>query len=142
VWLHVVWATLERRPMFTKPAAVQVSGFLSKYAAEKGFYMKANYVNADHVHALIDLPTSLCIEDIMQLLKGSSSHFINESKLVAGKFTWGRGYGVFSVSHSDVEHVTTYVAEQEEHHRKRSFADEVKLLIERHQLRWHEEGNR
>ena len=104
--------------------------------------MKANYVNADHVHALIDLPTSLCIEDIMQLLKGSSSHFINESKLVAGKFTWGRGYGVFSVSHSDVEHVTTYVAEQEEHHRKRSFADEVKLLIERHQLRWHEEGNR
>ena len=137
-----MWATLERRPMFSRPAAVQVSGFVTKYAAEKGIYMKKNYVNADHVHALIDLPTSLCVEDLLHLLKGGSSHWINESKLVAGRFAWGRGYGVFSVSHSDVDGVIKYIAGQEEHHRKRSFADEVKLLIERHQLRWHEEGNR
>lgn len=128
--------------MLTKPGAVQLSGFLSKYAAEKGIYMKTNYVNADHVHALIDLPTSLCVEEVMQLLKGSSSHWINESKLVPGRFAWARGYGVFSVSHSDVDGVVKYIAGQEEHHRKRSFADEVRLLIERHQLRWHEEGNR
>ena len=138
----MVWATLERWPLLTKAAAVQVSGFVSKYAAEKGFYMKTNYVNADHVHALIDLPTGLSIEELMQLLKGGSSHWINESKLVAGRFAWGRGYGVFSVSHSDVDGVVKYIAGQEEHHRKRSFADEVRLLIERHQLRWHEEENR
>jgi len=113
-----------------------------KYAAEKGIYMKTNYVNADPMHALLDLPTSLCVEDLLQLLKGSSSHWINESKLVARSFAWGRGYGAFSVSHSDIDGVVKYIAGQEEHHRKRSFADEVKLLIERHQLRWHEEGNR
>ena len=142
MWLHVVWATLKRRLLLTKAAAVQVSGFVSKYAAEKGFYMKTNYVNADHVHALIDLPTGLSIEELMQLPKGGSSHWINESKLVAGRFAWGRGYGVFSVSHSDVDGVVKYIAGQEEHHRKRSFADKVRLLIERHQLRWHEEENR
>ena len=142
IWLHLVWATLERRPLITKEAAIHLSGFLSKYAAEKGIYMKLNHVNVDHVHALIDLPTSMSVEDLMQLLKGTSSHWINESNLVRGKFAWGRGYGVFSVSHSDVSVVTKYIAEQEEHHRKRSFGDKVKLLIERHQLNWREEGNR
>jgi putative transposase len=142
IWLHLVWATLERRPVLTQIAAPQLCGFLSKYAAEKGIYMKINYVNADHVHALIDLPTGMCVEDLMQLLKGASSHWLNESSLVVDKFSWGRGYGVFSVSHSDVSGVANYIARQEEHHRKRSFADEVKLLLERHKLQWHEEGNR
>lgn len=142
IWLHLVWATLERRPLLTKDSASQLSGFLTKYAAEKGIYMKINYVNADHVHALIDLPTSSALEAVMQLLKGASSHWINENNLVPGKFSWGRGYGVFSVSHSDVSVVAKYIAEQEEHHRKRTFGDEVKLLIEKHQLKWHKEENR
>jgi putative transposase len=139
VWLHLVWATLERRPLLPKPAAVKLSGFLSQYTSQKGIYMKINYVNADHVHVLIDLPTSLCIEEAMQLLKGASSHWINENGLVPGKFGWGRGYGVFSVSHSDVGEVARYIADQEEHHRKRSFAEELKLFVERYGLQWHDD---
>jgi REP element-mobilizing transposase RayT len=60
VWLHLVWATLERRLLLQKSVAAQLSGYLSKYASGKGIYMKINYVNCDHVHTLIDLPTSLC----------------------------------------------------------------------------------
>jgi len=48
--------------------------------------MKINYVNADHVHALVDLPTALSIEELMQLLKGSSSHWINANNVLSGKF--------------------------------------------------------
>ncbi|MCI0537873.1 MAG: IS200/IS605 family transposase [Verrucomicrobiales bacterium] len=136
VWLHLVWATLERRPFLGKPAAVELSTYFHEYASEKGIYMKINYVNADHVHALIDLPTSLCIEDLMQLLKGSSSHWINENNLVGGKFGWGRGYGVFSVSQSGVADVARYIANQEEHHRKINITDELKLLVKRYGLEW------
>jgi REP element-mobilizing transposase RayT len=50
VWVHLIWATLERRPLLSKPAAVKLSGYLSSYSAEKGVYMKINYVNAEHVH--------------------------------------------------------------------------------------------
>jgi len=142
VWLHLVWATLERRPLLPKAAAVKVSGYLSEYAAEKGIYMKINYVNADHVHVLIDLPTSLCVEEVMQLFKGGSSHWINENGLVPGKFGWGRGYGAFSVSHSGVGEVAKYIADQEEHHRKRSFAEEIRLFVERYELKWHDDENR
>ncbi len=101
--------------------------------------MKINYVNADHVHVLVDLPTSLTIEEMMHLLKGASSHWINENNLLMRKFAWGRGYGVFSVSHSGVGHVAQYIAQQEEHHRTRSFAEEVQKLVERYGLQWHKE---
>jgi len=101
--------------------------------------MKINYVNSDHVHALVDLPTGLAIEEMMQHFKGSSSHWINQSDLVPGKFAWGRGYGVFSVSHSGIGEVGKYIAGQEDHHRKRTFSDELKLFVERYGLKWHNE---
>src|SRR5215467_8841612 len=116
VWLHLVWATLERRPILTKTSAVRLSNFLHEYASEKGIYMKINYVNLDHVHAVVDLPTRLSIEEMMHLLKGASSHWINQSNLLRAKFAWGRGYGAFSVSHSGIEIVAKYVAGQQEHH--------------------------
>jgi REP element-mobilizing transposase RayT len=136
VWLHLVWATLERRPYLSPPAAAKLSGYLTRYADEKGVYMKINYVNPEHVHALVDLPTSKTIEDVMQLFKGSSSHWINEQNLVPGKFGWGRGYGVFSISQSGVAEVASYIAGQEEHHRKKSFVEELKLFVKRYGLEW------
>ncbi len=139
IWLHLTWGTLERRPLLCRSAAVKASAFLSQYAAEKGLYMKTNYVNADHVHVLVDLPTHLCVEEAAHLLKGASSHWINESNLVQGKFGWGRGYGAFSVSHSGVGEVARYIAAQEQHHRRRSFTEELRRLVERYELTWHKD---
>jgi REP element-mobilizing transposase RayT len=104
--------------------------------------MKINYFNPEHVHALIDLPTNKSIEEVVQLLKGSSSHWINEKRLLRGRFSWGRGYGAFSVSHSHVEQVAAYIADQEKHHRKKTFNREFETLVEKYGLEWFEEGNR
>jgi len=139
VWLHLIWATLERRPLLSKSAAAKVSGYLTQYASEKGIYMKINYVNPEHVHVLIDLPTHLCIEESMQLFKGSSSHWINENNLLPGKFGWGRGYGAFSVSQSGAAEAAKYIANQEEHHRKKSFSEELQLFVKRYELKWQDD---
>ncbi len=138
-WLHLIWTTLDREPMLTKPAAVKASRFLSKYALEKNIYLKINYFNADHVHTLIDLPTGKSIEEVVQLFKGSSSHWINENRLLRGKFSWGRGYGAFSVSHSHVDRVAAYVAHQEEHHRKKTFGQEFETFVKKYGLNWIDE---
>jgi putative transposase len=135
----MIWTTLDREPVLTKQTAAKASRFLSNYSQEKGIYLKINYFNAEHVHALIDLPTNKCLEEVFQLFKGSSSHRINENKLVRGKFAWGRGYGAFSVSHSDVERVATYIATQEEHHRKRTFSDEFQIFVKKYGLEWNDE---
>jgi len=128
--------------MLDKRAAARASVNLSEYSLEKGIYMKINYFNADHTHALIDLPTNLTIEQVTQLLKGSSSHWINQNRLLKGKFAWGRGYGAFSVSHSDIDRVSKYIANQGEHHRKGTFEEEYQLFVERYGLEWRDEENR
>jgi REP element-mobilizing transposase RayT len=137
----LIWGALDRARLLNKTAAKRVSRYLNDYAESKGVYMKINYVNADHVHALLDLPTAVSIEELMQL-KGSSSHWINSHDVVTGKFAWGRGYGAFSVSQSNVSHVARYVADQEEHHRVRTFAEELREFIDRHGLRWEDEESR
>jgi putative transposase len=139
--VHLIWGTLNREKVLNKEAAERVSRYLHEYAETKSVYMKINYVNADHVHALLDLPTGLSIEEVAQLLKGSSSHWINVNDLVAGKFAWGRGYGAFSVSESNVGQVAAYIAGQGQHHRVRTFAQEFKEFIHRYGLRQSEEGS-
>ena len=52
--------------MLDKRAAAKASVHLSDYAVEKRIYMKINYFNSDHTHGLIDLPTSMCIEELIQ----------------------------------------------------------------------------
>ncbi len=141
-WLHLVWETLRREPVLDQHAATKASVNLLDYARQKGIYMRINYFNADHTHALIDLPTNLTIEQAIQLLKGSSSHWINQNRLVSGRFAWGRGYGAFSVSHSDIERVSNYIAQQADHHRKRTFEEEYQLFVKRYGLSWRDERNR
>ena len=65
-WLHLIWETLRREPMLDKRAAAKASANLSQYSYEKGIYMKINFFNADHTHALIDLPTNLTIEQVVR----------------------------------------------------------------------------
>ncbi len=102
--------------------------------------MKINYVNAEHVHALIDLPTKHSIEETLKLLKGASSYWVNQNRIVPAKFAWGRGYGAFSVSQSNVDGVSKYIANQEEHHRRKTFAEEYQKLVRAYGLEWRDEG--
>jgi putative transposase len=138
-WLHLIWGTLKREGMFAPPTAAKVSVFLTDYARKNGIYMKINFVNPDHVHTLIDLPTNQTIEQVVKLLKGASSHWINEQELLNGKFAWGRGYGAFSVSQSGVDEVCTYIAGQAEHHRIKTFTEEYERFVKVYGLTWHEE---
>ena len=112
-WVHLIWGTLNREKVLHSKAAARVSRYISQYAERNEIYMKINYVNVDHVHALVDLPTSHSVEKVIQLIKGSSSHWINANNVIAGKFAWGRGYGVFSVSESNIGHVAAYIAGQQ-----------------------------
>src|SRR5689334_16457789 len=66
-------------------------------------------------------------------------HWVNKNNLLNEKFAWGRGYGVFSVSHSGASEAAKYIGGQEEHHRKRSFSEEFRMLVERYGLKWHED---
>lgn len=98
--------------------------------------MRINYVNTDHIHALIDLPTSETIENVLQLLKGSSSHYINQDLIKNSKFSWGRGYAAFSVSVSQLDKVTRYIQNQAAHHKKKTFSEEYRDFITKYGIQY------
>ena len=139
IWLHLVWTTLNREQLLTPPAAAGLSGFLDEYAKSQGVYLKVNFVNPDHVHAVIDLPTGRPAGDIVQSFKGASLQWANERGLVAGGLSWGSGYGCFSVSESKVAEVAKYIADQPDYHRLKTYAEEWRAFVEKHQLQWRDE---
>jgi len=78
----------------------------------------------DHIHAFVGLEPSMRISDLARDMKNNSSNFINDNKLVKGKFSWQGGYGAFSYSHSHIDRVYNYILNQEKHHKKKTFQDE------------------
>ena len=97
-------------------------------------------MNAEHVHVLLDLPASLSLEECVKLVKGASSHWINQERIVPGRFRWARGYAAFSVSESNVPTIVRYIASQAEHHRIKTFGDEFDAVARRHGLQCQTEG--
>ena len=85
----------------------------------------------DHVHCLVSLGTDQTIEKIAQLIKGESSFWVNKSGVCKTKFGWQDEYFAVSVSEVNVPAVRKYIANQEEHHRTKSFEDEFQVFMKR-----------
>jgi putative transposase len=83
----------------------------------------------DHVHVLIGLKPAIALADLVREIKADSTNFINDQKLVRGRFNWQEGYGAFSYGHSQLNTIIRYIQSQEKHHARRSFKDEYLSLL-------------
>jgi len=79
---------------------------------------------SDHVHILIGLNPAMALADLVRDIKADSSNFINKKRWVRGRFSWQEGYSAFSYGHSQLDTIISYIRNQEQHHRRRSFKDE------------------
>lgn len=131
-YMHCVWSTKERRRLINP-------GLQERLWPYFGGIARANKMSAievggveDHVHILLSLPSTLAISKAVQLLKGNSSKWIHESFPEHRAFEWQEGYGAFSIGVSGVEATVDYIRRQEEHHRKRTFRDELADFLKKH----------
>jgi len=83
----------------------------------------------DHIHILVGLNPKQSISDLMRLVKGDSSEFINKENLTKRKFLWQEGYGAFSNSRSQIDGVVKYILNQKKHHLKKNFRDEYLEIL-------------
>jgi hypothetical protein len=79
------------------------------------------------------------ISDLVRDIKNNSSNFINEQNWLKGKFSWQEGYGVFSYAHSQIENVYQYIANQEEHHKKKTFKEEYIEFLKKFEVEYNEQ---
>ena len=129
IWIHLIWNTKEGFATVSRDLKHRLLLHIRENAKVKGIYIKEINCVSDHVHALISLGTNQKIADVARLLKGESSHWINTNKLTNTKFEWREEYYAGSVSESLVPIVRKYIREQEQHHRKLSFSEEVNELV-------------
>jgi len=124
IYLQYVFAVKGRQNLLQEPWREEVFKYISGII--KGKNQKPIIVNgvSDHVHVFVGLKPAMPIPDLIRDIKNNSSNFINENKWVKGKFSWQKGYGVFSYSHSQIDNVYRYIANQEAHHEKKTFKDE------------------
>lgn len=126
MWVHLVFSTKNRDPLLTKDIRYKVQEHIIKNCKDKSIYLKAINGHTDHIHCLISLGREQSIAKAAQLIKGESSFWINKHKLTETQFMWQDDYFAVSVSESMVPKVIAYIENQEQHHSKKSFDDEVR----------------
>ena len=92
----------------------------------------------DHVHMLVRMPTLCSVAEMVRVVKANSSRWVHEKWPNHRYFGWQTGYGAFSVSPSNVNAVTKYIAEQEEHHRRTSFQEEFLAFLQKNGVMYDE----
>ncbi len=88
----------------------------------------------DHIHCFFGLKPSMPISDLIRDIKNNSTNFINENRFLNNKFQWQEGYGAFSYSHSQIEHVYNYILNQEIYHSRKTFKEEYIDLLNRFEI--------
>ncbi|MDR3679917.1 MAG: IS200/IS605 family transposase [Flavipsychrobacter sp.] len=129
VWIHAVWGTKNRLPILTPETRPILFQHIKNNAVDKSFYI--DFVNGytDHVHCLFALNADMTIAKTLQLIKGESSFWANNQKLVEPKLEWADEYFAVSVSESMIDTVRNYIKNQEEHHKKITFQQEYNSFI-------------
>jgi REP element-mobilizing transposase RayT len=129
IYIQAVFAVQNRLSLLRKEWRDDLFKYITGIVTNQGYKLIIINGVANHVHMFVGMKPVQSLSDLMQDVKGDSSKWINKNRLVKGKFEWQPGYGAFSYSLSQIDHVCRYIANQEEHHRKRTFTEEYKELL-------------
>lgn len=135
---HVVFSTKHRTPTIHPTFQDDLYAYIGGIVRGEGGTLLEIGGMPDHVHLLIKLKPSIAPSSILQIIKGKSSKWLNAEKIDQQDFYWQEGFAAFSVSESQVENVRHYIQNQEEHHRKLSFQDELRALLSKHGIEFDE----
>jgi len=132
--VHVIFSTKERRRCISQEMQPRIWGYMAGIARNHGFEaIKIGGVE-DHVHVLLLLPPTIPLSKAVQMLKGSTSKHLNETKIKGDSFAWQEGYGAFSVSASQTPGVVEYIENQTKHHARRSFEEEFLEFLKKYSV--------
>lgn len=126
IWVHLVFSTKNNTPFLNSHSLrIQFFQHIKQNAEKKDIWIDCINGYQEHAHCLISLGKDQSISKIAQLIKGESSFWINQNKLIANKFIWQDDYWAVGVSERRLDLVRSYINSQEEHHKKKLFTEEL-----------------
>ena len=132
IYIHFVWSTKNRYPFLSTPdLRKSMWKHIRENAKKKGIFI--DFVNGyqEHCHCLVSLGDKQTIRQIMQLIKGESSHWINKEGMLKEQFEWQDEYFAVSVSESNIARLRNYIKNQEDHHSRKTWEVEYNELIDK-----------
>ncbi len=135
---HIVFSTKDRIPLIQRDLQERLYEYMGGIIRGEGGVLLEIGGVPDHVHLLAKLKADTAVAVMLRLLKSNSSKWVNEERLVQGRFGWQTGYAAFSVSESQAAKVRQYIQTQESHHKKVSFKEELIALLKKHHIEYDE----
>ena len=132
IWIHFVWSTKNRAPIMTADVRPKIFAHIKENGLLKNIHVDFVNGHIDHVHCLVSLKSTQTIATVAQQLKGESASWINKYNLCNKKLEWQDDYFAVSVSESGVDKVREYIKNQEEHHKKKTFAEEYDEFMKKY----------
>jgi putative transposase len=138
IHIQCVFAVKFRQSMICPEWKESLHKYITGIVRNHGQKMIAINSMPDHLHLFFGLRPTQSLSDLMKVVKGDSSEWINEQKFNGSKFRWQDGYGAFSYSRSQLKAVALYIENQEHHHRKKTFREEYKEILDRFEVQYDE----
>jgi putative transposase len=138
LYYHVVFGTKHRKPQIDRDLSARFSKYIGGIVRNEQSALLAAGGMPDHVHLLLAIHPTVCVADLVRLIKTNSSKWIHETWPTRRDFTWQSGYAAFTVSRSNLDEVRSYLANQEQHHHRLSFEEEFVRFLQRHDLPYDE----
>ena len=132
ILIHALFSTKNRYPWLIAEVRDELFLYLGGTVNKLGGQSVLVNGAEDHVHMLLVQPPRLSLADLMEKVKANSSGWVKKRWPSRRAFAWQSGYTAFSVSKSHATQVKRYIANQQEHHRKLSFQEEVLAFLEKH----------
>jgi len=139
IYIQVVFAVKGRENMIHSSWEEELYKYISGIVKNKEQKLLAINGMPDHIHILIGMRPSCCLSDLVREIKKSTNEFINDKRFLKNKFYWQEGYGAFSYSHSALDNIIGYIANQKEHHKKQTFREEYTSLLNQFQIEYKDE---
>ena len=134
IYIQIVFAVKGRQNLIPKQNREELHKYITGIVQNRDQKMLSIFCMPDHTHLLIGLKPNVCISDLVRDIKAGSSKFINDRNWINGKFNWQEGFGAFSYSKSQLDHVIKYIINQEEHHKKHTFKEEYLEFLQKFEI--------
>jgi REP element-mobilizing transposase RayT len=132
ILVHLVFSTKHREPTINDVVRPHLHAYLVGILDNLKCASLQTGGTGDHVHILFALGRTMTVSDVVEEVKKGSSKWMKTQDVPT--FTWQAGYGAFSVGESQSERVVHYIQRQEQHHRRLSFQDEFRRLLEKYRV--------
>lgn len=137
-YLHIVFSTKHRQEIIHPPVEEELHAYLGGICKKLECPPIIVGCFTDHIHILCMLSKKLALMKLLEEVKSHSSKWMKSKAKTLENFYWQDGYGAFSVNPSEVDTVINYIANQKEHHRKKSFQDEYRAFLKKFNVEYDE----